>query len=522
MVGINDFLFQIFQPYFFYSVVFLSVTFIIIKIFLKFNPHLPRHSQSLLWLLPLIIPVIVMLLFPPQIMASISPFVSAISAPAGMSIANSSVDLLSFTGLLCIGGAVAALVYLGVMVCFGKKIALKRFHVVMMAKNEYIALQEKIRETAYKLGISEPKIGLIDDLMPNAFTIGYGQKSVIVFSLGLLKMLNLDELTAVASHELAHVKAKDYLFKSVSCALNIFSYFNPLSYLTAVQSQKERELLADERGAALLDKPNLMAEVLTKVSAAVEELPKPSFLDRLSASLFLISPLAHKSSILASHPRIAQRLQNIQGVFSAPSRKRRYMFTSVLLLGILVCAALVVGYSTVSAHEAFSQKTSAALVAGDKFYIFNQSYSFDSALPTGVFFANESSLQLFLSSLQTDSSSSYVDSNGVTHNVTTLPNGLVSVDGRNIVINGQNPFVGNITYPFDPSHPTGIYLVNQSDVNQPEAIGYLAKNGVTYTFQRPILGVYFNTTGACVPIYWPDPAPSWCNYTDISLNPPNG
>ena len=47
-------------------------------------------------------------------------------------------------------------------------------------------------------------------LLPNAFTVGYGRNAVIVFSLGLLNMLDLNELTAVASHELAHVKARDY------------------------------------------------------------------------------------------------------------------------------------------------------------------------------------------------------------------------------------------------------------------------------------------------------------------------
>ena len=70
---------------------------------------------------------------------------------------------------------------------------------------------------------------------------------MIVFSLGLLNMLDLDELTAVASHELAHVKSRDYLFKSLSYALNILSFFNPFSYLTVSHFQKERELLADRK-----------------------------------------------------------------------------------------------------------------------------------------------------------------------------------------------------------------------------------------------------------------------------------
>ena len=126
-----------------------------------------------------------------------------------------------------------------------------------MEQDEYASLQERVRETAHKLGISEPKVGFVDDLLPNAFTVGYGRNAVLVFSLGLLNMLDIDELTAVVSHELAHIKAKDYLFKIRSYTLNIISFYNPLSYFTASHCQKERELLADEKGAALLDRPDL-------------------------------------------------------------------------------------------------------------------------------------------------------------------------------------------------------------------------------------------------------------------------
>jgi heat shock protein HtpX len=333
----------------------------------------------------------------------------------------------------------------------------------MMAENEYASLQEKVKETAHKLGISEPKVGLVDDLLPNAFTVGYGRNTVIVFSLGLLNMLNLNELTAVVSHELAHVKAKDYLFKTTSYALNILSFFNPLSYFAASQSQKERELLADEKGAALLDKPNLMAEVLTKVTAVVQEFPKPSFADRFSSSLFLVSPLAHRPGILASHPQIAQRVQNINVIASTHSKKRRYLIATVLLLGILVCTALAVGYSTVQAQRALNQKETGTLVNGQSFYLYNESYPFDPAHPTGIFFANESNLQLFLSSLPQGSSyvGCYVDGNGITHTYTSSIPNIVVVSGQSVLVNGHSSFIGNESYPLDTAHQTGNAIINE-------------------------------------------------------------
>jgi Zn-dependent protease with chaperone function len=463
MVGLNDFLFQIFQPYFFYSLVFLSLAFVGVKVFLKFNPFTSRRLQSIMWLAPLFIPVCVLLLFHPQTEISTSPFVPQISVPAGLGVAASAPSIFSFTGLLCFSGAVAATIYMLTMMFFGSKIALRHFHAVMMTKEEYWSLQEKVKEIAYKLRISQPKVGLIDDLLPNAFTVGYGRNTVIVFSLGLLNMLELDELTAVASHELAHVKARDYFFKSTTYALNILSFFNPLSYLTASQSQKERELLADQKGAALLDKPALMASVLTKVQAVVQEFPKPNLADRLSSGLFIVSPLAHRPAILATHPQICQRVQTINAVASKPSKKRRYMIATALLLGILVCTALILGYSTMQFQKTVFQKENAALADGQSVFLYNESAPFNPAHPTGIFFINESSLQLFISSLPQGSSyvGCYVDSNGITHTYTSSIPNIVVVNGQSVLVNGHSSFIGNESYSLDSAYPTGNAIITK-------------------------------------------------------------
>jgi Zn-dependent protease with chaperone function len=346
------------------------------------------------------------MLFHPQIVINPSSLVTQFSPPDGMGIAASETSsLFSFTGLLCIIGAVAATTYLGLMLSFGWRIAIRRFHVITMAPDEYEALQKKVKETAHKLGISEPKVGLMDDLLPNAFTVGYCKNTMIIFSLVLLNMLELDELGAVISHELAHVKAKDYLFKIVSYALNVLSFFNPLSYLAAAQSQKQRELLADEKGAALLDKPHLLAKVLIKITAVVEEFPKPSFADSLSSSLFLVSPLAHRTSIFSSHPEIAQRIQNIHRFEFVPSKKNRCVFITVLLLCTIFCASLVVGISFVAAQEAFNQKQIAIIAGTQSFYLYNATLPFDREHPTGIFFASKSDLEYYLAAITANNNS---------------------------------------------------------------------------------------------------------------------
>ena len=112
MVGLNDFLFQIFQPYFLYSVLFLSIAFVCIKIFLKFNHFMSSRDQSIH--MAHTASSFQLLLYcysiPKQIINT-TPFVPQISVPAGMGIAASSSSFLSFTGLLCISGAAAAAAY---------------------------------------------------------------------------------------------------------------------------------------------------------------------------------------------------------------------------------------------------------------------------------------------------------------------------------------------------------------------------------------------------------------------------
>ena len=148
---------------------------------------------------------------------------------------------------LAVGG-----IYAVQRLCFGDWIAGRVLNVINLAPNEYEWLQAEIAKIAKKLSIATPQVALVEDLRPNAFTMGYGRKTRIVFTLGLLNVLDKEEIVAVASHELAHIKSHDFLFKTISNALTAVSFFNPLAYFSFFNAQREREMLADENGAKLL------------------------------------------------------------------------------------------------------------------------------------------------------------------------------------------------------------------------------------------------------------------------------
>lgn len=102
-------------------------------------------------------------------------------------------------------------------------------------------------------------------------------------------------MAAVAAHELAHVKNKDSLFKTVSVALTLLSFFNPFAYFASATTQREREIFADE-GARILGQPRLLAKTLVKIYEGSRAFPKEGFIARLASGLFLTPPTPARSS----------------------------------------------------------------------------------------------------------------------------------------------------------------------------------------------------------------------------------
>ena len=195
-------------------------------------------------------------------------------------------------------------------------------------------------ELSRKLGIGTPKIGVVEDLRPNAFTIGYGKGATIVFSVGLLNILNDEEVAAVTSHELAHLKNHDFFYKLLLSALTIVSYFNPFAYVASSAAQREREMLADKRAIQVLEKPNALATALAKICKTIQTLPKENCIVNLSSNLLVTSSVLRRLSVFSAHPRLDKRLRNISEpkVHWHSNRQRTCLslFLSILLIGVVV------------------------------------------------------------------------------------------------------------------------------------------------------------------------------------------
>src|SRR6202022_2523596 len=81
-------------------------------------------------------------------------------------------------------------------------------------------LDNVVEEMAIAAGLPKPAVYVVPDPDPNAFATGTGpEKSSIAVTQGLLDTLNREELQAVVSHEMSHVRNYDIRVMTVVAAL---------------------------------------------------------------------------------------------------------------------------------------------------------------------------------------------------------------------------------------------------------------------------------------------------------------
>ena len=214
--------------------------------------------------------------------------------------------------------------------------------------------QDVVEEMSIAAGIPLPKTYVTDDPDPNAFATGRDPAhSSIVATSGLLKILNREELQAVASHEMSHIRNFDtkvmliiavlvgsiallagwagrMLFwgrgnqnrkNSGAGAMVILVIWLAavilapiLSRIIAMCVSRKREYLADASGAELTRNPTALANALAKISSNYQ----PSrLINQGTSHLCIADPLNNSlgakegwfADLFATHPPIGQRIE---------------------------------------------------------------------------------------------------------------------------------------------------------------------------------------------------------------------
>jgi heat shock protein HtpX len=216
---------------------------------------------------------------------------------------------------------------------------------------DFYTVTENLSITA---GIPMPKLYVVNDPSPNAFSTGRDEKhAVVCATTGLLGIMNRSELEGVVSHELSHIRNHDILLMTVAVVLagflaivaDIFlrvSFFGgfrnnnnnnsgagifllifsivaiilaPIAaQLIELAISRRREYLADASGALLTRYPEGLASALQKIQNS-GPMRQPS---HATAHLFIGDPFGPKPTdwidkLFSTHPPTALRIKALLG-----------------------------------------------------------------------------------------------------------------------------------------------------------------------------------------------------------------
>jgi Zn-dependent protease with chaperone function len=96
-------------------------------------------------------------------------------------------------------------------------------------------MYRKVEVLVQREGIAMPKMGIVPDNNPNAFTFGWTRnKSFLVLTAGVFKYCDDDEVEAVAAHEVGHITHNDFVVMTVIAAIVLLFYVIAIgAYYTA-------------------------------------------------------------------------------------------------------------------------------------------------------------------------------------------------------------------------------------------------------------------------------------------------
>jgi heat shock protein HtpX len=193
-----------------------------------------------------------------------------------------------------------------------------------------------------------PRVYVINQEQPNAFATGRNpQHAAVVFSTGIIKLLNYDELRGVAAHELSHIRHRDILISSISAVVagaiaalaNFALFFGAVrdedghsNWLAAIllailapiaasviqmAISRSREYLADEAAAYLTLQPLALANALQKIEYSVNDTVMPVAKQHpATAQMMIVNPLSNSGhdNLFSTHPSTSNRIARLYAI----------------------------------------------------------------------------------------------------------------------------------------------------------------------------------------------------------------
>ncbi len=349
---------QIIQPYFYDSAIFLAVASFCSLLFMRTDLILSKRVRSWICIVPLIIPVIIISFMIVSLLTSFlggsGIYVASTVTPLGGQNAFNAAyvggggllgaySFVTITEIMLLIGLISGAATFLAIYLLGARIAVEQLGVIELKDDEQPEVRMIIERVASRLGIEPPRLGLVEDLRPNAFTLIGPKKAIIVLSIGLLDMASDDELEAVIAHEVAHIKNRDGLFHAMSRSLMIVSFYNPFAHLSMHAANREREELADQVALGVIPRASALSGLLQKINDGSWLNCRSRMSTRIGLYFFSISSFSAGTKLMLDHPSIGKRIKNIDNASKGRKVSRRrtniMVLCSVLILlgGVMAC-----------------------------------------------------------------------------------------------------------------------------------------------------------------------------------------
>lgn len=233
---------------------------------------------------------------------------------------------------------------------FSDKMALAMSGAREVTPAEAPQLHHLVEKLAARAGLPKPRVYLIAQDTPNAFATGRNpEHSAVAVTVGLMRILNQEELEGVLAHELAHIKNRDILISSIAAMMaGAISYLATMAQwamlfgggrrdgegegagsmigglvmmivapiaamLIQMAISRSREYLADATGAAICGHPASLASALKRLEESNHRLPMD--VNPATAQMYIVNPLTAGTiaNLFSTHPPVQERIRRLLG-----------------------------------------------------------------------------------------------------------------------------------------------------------------------------------------------------------------
>lgn len=228
---------------------------------------------------------------------------------------------------------------------FSDKIAIMMAGAQPVSEEEAPEIYDIVRGLCTKAGMPMPRIYIDPSESPNAFATGRDpEHAAVAVTVGIMRILNRQELEAVLAHELGHVRNRDVLittigsvFAAVITSLAHLAWYgvgyrdrddqggvNPIAGLLLVflapiaaslinlAISRSREYQADETGAEICGHPEALASALAKLEQGTQM--RPMNVNAALGNMYTVRPDQGNwfTNMMSTHPPIPERIARLE------------------------------------------------------------------------------------------------------------------------------------------------------------------------------------------------------------------